>query len=607
MRRRHPRWPGPIGLAMVLGAITLGCGGSDRDRLPIVPPPRGGADSPAGAADSGGGSDRNPLRGMAMDPAMREALLRNVVSLLERAPMTPGGQNIDIATANLNQYFRSTPDAEFLLTDAARSYLTEQLADSPFQVKEFEDRQFGLKDARHIEDCLLYHNIAARVAGGGTTLDRVRRLFDWTVRHVQLVPPEGPYPDVLIEQGIKPVPTRPYDVLVRGFASEIPGDAWAERSWVFLALCRQIGVDAAMIGYDVEGRETPYYWLCAALVDGTPYLFDTRIGLEIPSPDGQGVATLEQAANDPSLLDGLDLASPPIPYETEAADLGTIRVFLDSSRGYFAPKMRLLQNDLAGANRMVLHRDPTEQRDAWTAALGDRLASVELWELPLTVEFRLFTDGAYVQAIQYVNYYFDPQFPLLGPRLRQLRGDLAEAKQEFTRARFRRDLSEASAPQLAPQVRQEIHESIDLYATYFLALTQLDDEMPDQAINLFEQALRLPPQDTILVKGRPATLLRLGAETNLGMLYEAKGDVRRAVSHYAASNTTPQSQGNLLRANALVFADPFGPAPPEPGPGAGSPAEEPPSDAEADPSVSPNDGSSGPDAAAEPDPSPAAP
>jgi tetratricopeptide (TPR) repeat protein len=86
--------------------------------------------------------------------------------------------------------------------------------------------------------------------------------------------------------------------------------------------------------------------------------------------------------------------------------------------------------------------------------------------------------------------------------------------------------------------------------------------MPDQAINLFEQALKLPPTEVRAVRGRPATLLRLGADANLGMLYEAKGENDRAVFAYSRSNTTPQSVGNLLRANALVFEDPFGPPPP---------------------------------------------
>ncbi len=35
---------------------------------------------------------------------------------------------------------------------------------------------------------MLYSKIAARVAGTGDDLSRVRRLFDWIVRQVQLVP-----------------------------------------------------------------------------------------------------------------------------------------------------------------------------------------------------------------------------------------------------------------------------------------------------------------------------------------------------------------------------------------------------------------------------------
>ncbi|MEW4570968.1 hypothetical protein AB1L88_24125 [Tautonia sp. JC769] len=562
MRRRSSRWQWlPIGLALILGAVTSGCGGKEAPPRPST----GGARDPGKAGDpSGARADRgaNAFRGVGMDPEMREILLQSVVTLLERAALTPGGQNVKIATENLNTYFKANPDSDFQLPDATRAYLEEQLAEFPFRTSDFEIRAFEQKDARHIEDCLLYHNIASRVAGPGAVLDRVGRIFDWTVANVQLVPPEGPMPEALVANGINPVPARPYDVIIRGFGSEIPGDLWADRSWTFMALCRQIGVDVAMLGYPVADAEEPYYWTCAALIDGTPYLFDTRIGMAIPGPDGRGIATLEQAATDPIVLDRLDLPAPPIPYATEAADLARVRVSIDSSRGYFAPKMRLLQNDLAGANRMVLHRDPVEQRDAWAAALGDRLDAVELWELPLDVEYALFNDPAYVRAIQFVNFYFSPDFPLLGARLRQLRGDLADAKQDFTRARFRRMAAMAEAAQIPAELRQDIQESIDLFATYFLGLAQLDDAMPDQAINLFEQALRLPPTEARAIRGRPATLLRLGADANLGTLYEAKGEDEKAVFAYSRSNTTPQSVSNLLRANALVFDDPFGPPPP---------------------------------------------
>ena len=537
--------------AALLGLATFGCGGPPKP--PAPKPKTTNAGRQTAKADNLFGTSSG------MDPSMREALLRNIINLLENAPLTPGGQNIDIATANLNQYFKATPSESYRLSTASRPYLEVQLADSPFEVDDFESPSFALKDARHIEDCLLYHNIAARVAGPGTTLERVGRLFDWSVRHVQLIPFDAPIPDGLIQQGLQPAPARPYDVIIRGLGSEIPGQTWAERSWVFMALCRQIGVDAAMLSYEVDGSEEPYYWTCAALVDGAVYLFDTRIGMEVPGPDGTGVATLQEAATDPIVLDRLDLPAPPIPYETSADDLGKVRVWIDSSRGYFAPKMRLLQNDLAGANRMVLHRDPAEQRDAWTAALGDRLDSVDLWDLPLAVEYRLFTDPSYVQTVQFVNFFFSPDFPLLGARLKQLRGDLADAKHDYTRFRFREVLEiGGEVGQLPPPIR----EALDLYATYFLALSQLEDGRPDQAVNLFEQALTLPPGDEL--KGQLHTLVRLGAKANLGLLYEARGNADRATFYDSRSNTTSQSQGNLLRANALVFEDPFGPPPPSP-------------------------------------------
>ena len=87
---------------------------------------------------------------------------------------------------------------------------------------------------RHIEDCMMYYGIATRVAGTGEDLDRVRRIFDWVVRQVQLVPPgtlgSGQLPQVF---------ARPYDVLLRGMATEA-GGFWAERAWLFMAFAARL-------------------------------------------------------------------------------------------------------------------------------------------------------------------------------------------------------------------------------------------------------------------------------------------------------------------------------------------------------------------------------
>ena len=134
---------------------------------------------------------------------------------------------------------------------------------------------------------------------------------------MQLVPP-----GTLAFGGLPQAYARPYDVLVRGMATEAQG-VWAERAWLFIALCRQLEIDAGLITYsrsrsleprfpryglefELEaglrgmrfGPKPPMVWICAAIIDNKAYLFDARLGLEIPGPDGTGVATLEDALTD---------------------------------------------------------------------------------------------------------------------------------------------------------------------------------------------------------------------------------------------------------------------------------------------------------------------
>src|SRR5947209_2497775 len=138
------------------------------------------------------------------------------------------------------------------------------------------------------------------------------------------------------------------------------GGIWSERGWLFLSLCRQLGVDAGMVTYTPPGSKDPIAWLCAALINGKLYLFDPRIGLPVPGPDGDGVATLDEAMSDPAVLDRLDLPGQS-PYGTTRAALlggaGKIGLLIDSSPGYPAPRMRLLQGRLAGKYRTVPYRD----------------------------------------------------------------------------------------------------------------------------------------------------------------------------------------------------------------------------------------------------------
>ena len=47
------------------------------------------------------------------------------------------------------------------------------------------------------------------------------------------------------------------------------------------------GRGAGLLGR-AQAPEPAIPWLCAALIDGKAYLFDARVGLPVPGPDGEG-------------------------------------------------------------------------------------------------------------------------------------------------------------------------------------------------------------------------------------------------------------------------------------------------------------------------------
>jgi hypothetical protein len=511
--------------------------------------------------------------------------MENSITLIRRAALQPGGREFELAIQKLNHYFEGTSPTLYALDSAARDYLQTQLP--PRMLKELQNPNWVPRDTRHIEDCMMYYTIANRVAGGGEPLAQVRRLFDWTIRQVQLVP--------LGTLGVGPLPqafARPYDVLLRGMATEANG-YWAERAWLFIALCRQIGIDTGLITYSksntlstrvprygslVELEATlmgarraatpPVVWICAALVDEKAYLFDARVGMEIPGPDGVGVATLEDAFEDPEVLERMNLPGH-TPYGTSRASLlgspTKIGVLIDSSSGFFAPKMKLLQEELPGKDRTILYRDPADERDHFARVLGDRLGKVKLWGLPMEVERLLFTDAQFVAAIQASLQLFQRDFPLVYARVKHLRGEVDQAIKEYVALRFAED-----APLVTNKkqtIRKEIQQGLDVYASYYLALAHLESNNLDKAEEMFRQTLELLPEYG--PKQPYYTMFRWGANANLGRIYEARKDKRRAIAHYAQVDPTSQFVGNQIRARDLIWSDPLdhGPNPAVPLPG----------------------------------------
>jgi tetratricopeptide (TPR) repeat protein len=555
--------------ALGLGLMSL-CGCDYSPPEPLAPPPELGANFVAPVSgrkvpDAAAQSDSVPR-----PTEERTAILESSVMLIQRAALQPGGPNFEQAVKKLNHYFDGTSPSAYQLDPASREYLAEHLP-APM-IKNIENRNWTIRDTRHIEDCMMYYRIATRVAGTGEDMERVRRLFDWVVRQVQLVPPgtlgTGRLPQVF---------ARPYDVLLRGMATEADG-FWAERAWLFMALCRQIGIDAGLITYSksdtlnlhvpryepsFEGsarRKVPIVWICAALIDDKAYLFDARLGLEVPGPDGVGVATLDQALADPAILDRMNLPGL-APYATSRASLlgspTKLGILIDSSQGYFSPKMKLLQAELAGSHRTILYRDAAEERDHFARVLGRHAGLISLWSVPLEVETRLFTDPQFVQAIQASLFLFRSEWPLIYARVKHLRGDFDEAIEDYVRFRFAENLPVVNNKKLA--IPKDVQEGLDAYATYYLALAHLERNNLDQAELMFQKTLELLPEPG--PKQPFYTMFRRGANANLGRIYEMKKDSSRAIAHYMQDDSTQQYVGNLLRARELIWRDPMGAVP----------------------------------------------
>jgi len=481
----------------------------------------------------------------------KKDILDGALQLIQSSATTPGGNPFQQATKNLNQYFDSTSRAEFTLDRAAREYLLRQMPEQV--VRGLEEPTFTNRDARHLEDCMLYSSIASRVAGTGDDLTRVARVFDWMVRQVQLIPPGS-----LSSPNLGPLYSRPFDVLLRGMATESEGN-WAERSWLFMSLCRQLGIDVGLVTYSPRNEKEPVIWTCAALIDGKAYLFDARIGMAIPGPDGTGVATIDDALKDPVVLDRLDLPGQS-PYGTTRVALlnspSKVGILMDSSTGYLSGRMRLLQQSLAGNNRTILYRDPADQADKFAQALGARFGGATLWEFPALVETKLFTDSRFVQASLQALVLFDPSLPLLQARMKQLRGEIGEAVTELVdmRKKEKATLADKKTP-----IPKEVQQALDIYATYYLGLANLDRNDLGLAEPSFKATLAMLPEPGA---GLPYFhMYRWGAQTNLARLYEARGDVSLAAQYYSQLDPTSQHHGNLLRARDLIWREPASPLP----------------------------------------------
>ena len=421
---------------------------------------------------------------------------------------------------------------------------------------------------------------------------RAEALFDWTVRNIQLEP--QPLADSSpAEQWLArhlPIETVFYG---RG--------TWRQRAWVFMLLARQAGLDVVMLATpDPNNPEQPRPWLTALVSGGELYLFDPIYGLPIPGPGGHGVATLSQAAENDAILRQMDIPGGQA-YPRKASDLQKTIALLDGTPGYLEPRMKLLESQLTGHDRIVLSGD--------VVALSEKLHGIKhvdqvmLWTMPLETLLqrtppppdKLAPEIDRAQLVEYLPFSIriapdksskqsdDPRrqprpiYALRLGRLLQLRGaiggssavhpvdDQAKGTSEIVENGAKYYLVRSITPKDELDKYRQIAESHSDILGRPLTKDDVDAQQrkrDDAAYWLgmiaFEQNAYQPAKqyfDDMTLKANAENGWTNGARYNLARCYEALGQLPEAIKLYEADRS-PQRNGNHLRAARLKEKQP---------------------------------------------------
>lgn len=268
-----------------------------------------------------------------------------------------------VLVPQLNQWIVSqSPLAEWR-RDPLLETLPKPLQKLP-QVDELAAMGYSPPDGLDLRQAIWLRD-ASNWAAGETRddLERARRIFDWIVRNVQLDPPYSG----------NAVPRQAWQTLLLGHGPAI------DRAWLFILMARQQGLEVVMLGSREGDGAAAETWLPALFHESELYLFEPELGLPVPGPGGEGIATLAQVAVDDALLRHLDLDDEHRYYK-RAADVQEVTVLIEASPMYLAQRMALLESQLAGDESVVLSLDASALAERLRSA--KHVAEVRLWPLP---------------------------------------------------------------------------------------------------------------------------------------------------------------------------------------------------------------------------------
>jgi hypothetical protein len=415
------------------------------------------------------------------------------------------------------------------LADGDRRFFVEHFGLSDQEWSEVESPVFTSIDAHHVEQCLLFRD-AARALGVDGLAGRYRAAaaFAWTIRQVRRKDSAALAP--------------PHFVLRRGWGNAM------ERALVFLCLLDQLGLEGCLV-VSPGGKAGKQFWAAAALADGQLWLFEPRLGLPLPAPDGPGVATLAQVRSGSVVLDQLAVA-PKRPYDVTAEQARQAELWLTASLPALAPRMRRLEKLLPAGEAAVLADDPAARLRRFQAVAGT--VPVRFWDpagdwnnpVRLLLRFlpvdeggldrapppeqrrtrfvrELFPEAGLPEAVRrlegqprvYLQLHFLRPFVDLSieagqPRDLMLRGRFDEAARKLVQRRDETRLLQERAqavPDLAARVAQWTAEAQEAQRALSLAERRLQQEKSDDA--RIELDLAGKRMQAVLARSQAAVLL----------------------------------------------------------------------------------------------------
>lgn len=613
----------------VASLLIAGCGGQPESSQPAD----GTASGTANARAANGKDGAAP----AEQAQFRGPLLRNAIHILSNLEQFDQQPALEQVVDRLNQWqraqtvevqWKADPLIDTLPKDLQSGAWLERLSDPLF------DREL---DGNFLKECIWLRDVSNSARGDKLDdLAEAEHLFDWTVRNIQLIADVKPKP------GDKQPPLffrhLPAEVLLYGRGTAM------QRAWVFILLARQQGLDVVMLGVkDPDHAERSRPWVPALLHKGNLYLFDTSLGLPLPGPGGKGIATLAEAAEDPKVLEQLDLDASHH-YPVKAAEAKEVSAFIEASPGYLSRRMKVLESQLAGNERMVLSVEPNQIAER-LKGLAHLAKNIRLWTMPQGTyalrdgqdqnprpgfvaakaeEFAPFAVPGYfggtgqhagAQQLLLDELMNEGEnkvasranhptrqlrkiiFPLWAGRLLHFRGECdgeTGAKHFYILARPGEDQMADHVRELVQTYEEENNRPAPVQkyiaavfrrkqdATYWLGLISYDEKEYTAAEDYFER---------LTLKVWPIGPWTDGARYNLARTYEADGRAADAIKIYEADDS-PQRFGNHLRARRLKAASPAAPAPEKPTtekPATEKPAPEKPANAKPAPATQPAD------------------